>query len=73
MIQQDDYALNQPSEANKAKAKELLDIFHDRYREMVKVEYREGGRVLMYETTPGKIEKLIKRLSKTGEAKILNK
>lgn len=69
----DDYKIDQPSEANKTEARELLKRFHAKKREIITLEHREGNIVRIYETTPGRLESLINRLSQTGEAKILNK
>lgn len=69
----DEYKIDQPSEANKATARELLRKFHAKKREIITLEHRDGNIVRIYETTPGRLESLINRLSKTGEAKILNK
>lgn len=69
----DDYKIDQPSEANKTEARELLKRFHAQKREIITLEHREGDIVRIYETTPGRLESLINRLSQTGEAKILNK
>ena len=69
----DDYKIDQPSEANKATARELLRKFQAQKREIITIEHRDGNIVRIYETTPDRLERLMNRLSKTGKAKILNK
>ena len=58
-------------EEDKDKARQLLREVKGRTRSTVKVEHFANGRVLTYETTPERLESLLKRLSKTGKTKIL--
>lgn len=54
------------------KARQSLVELHRRGENSIKVFYREGGRTLIYETTRARLERLVKRLSKTGEVKVMN-
>lgn len=54
----------------KDKAKESLLELHRRSENYIKVFYREGNRKLVYETTMARLDRLVKRLSKTGEVKV---
>lgn len=54
----------------KDKAKESLLELHRRSENSIKVFYREGNRKLVYETTMARLDRLVKRLSKTGEVKV---
>lgn len=58
-------------EEDKDKARQLLREVKGRVRGTVKVEHSTEGRVLIYETTPERLENLMKRLSKTGKTRIL--
>lgn len=54
----------------KDKAKESLLELHRRSKGSIKVFYREGNRKLVYETTMARLDRLVKRLSETGEVKV---
>ena len=56
---------------DKSAARRLLNELKENQRETVKVEHTEGGRTLTYETTPDRLPRLLKRLSKTGKTRIL--
>ena len=58
-------------EEDKDKARQLLREVKGRSRSTVKVEHSTGGRTLTYETTKDRLDRLIKRLNKTGKTRIL--
>lgn len=58
-------------EEDKDKARQLLREVKGRTRSTVKVEHFANGRVLTYETTKDRLDRLIKRLNKTGKTRIL--
>lgn len=58
-------------EEDKDKARLLLEEVKANGRDTVKVEHSTGGRTLTYETTKDRLDRLIKRLNKTGKTRIL--
>lgn len=58
-------------EEDKDKARLLLEEVKANGRATVKVEHSTGGRTLTYETTKDRLDRLIKRLNKTGKTRIL--